>query len=171
MTKDSTAVLHPIAFGCCCTRGNKLRMHSHLGEGFSGNWSINKCQHMCFDQRFIWVTDCYALKLILSYNGRSPAILCLQMHCMCWDMDIIHCNDNFLANANYFSRLGANLCYDPCFASISDKSMHSNYVLHCPWTCLCNQRTCHITVVPAFGVSMNPVMALTQQKIFVDVTN
>jgi hypothetical protein len=42
MTKESSAVLRPVAFGgqrCC---GNKICLHSHLNEGFAGNWAINK---------------------------------------------------------------------------------------------------------------------------------
>ncbi len=35
------------------------------------------------------------------------------MHFMCWDMEIEHRNDDWLTDADYFSRLGANLCYDP----------------------------------------------------------
>ena len=35
------------------------------------------------------------------------------MQFMCWDMDIEHRNDTFLANADYWSRLGADLCSDP----------------------------------------------------------
>ena len=42
MTKQSQTMLHPVAFGCCCTRGNKTCLHSHLGEGFAGNCFINK---------------------------------------------------------------------------------------------------------------------------------
>ena len=34
------------------------------------------------------------------------------MHFMCWDMDIKHRNDHWLTNANYFSCLGADLCFD-----------------------------------------------------------
>ena len=113
MTANSKAVLHPVAFGCRRTRGKERSLHSHLGEGFSGNWSINKCRHMCFGQRFVWVTDCYALKYILSYDGRNPAILRLQMRFLCWDMDINHRNDHFLGDVNYFLRLGVDLCYDP----------------------------------------------------------
>jgi hypothetical protein len=75
MTKDSMAVLHPVAFGARRCRGNKVRLHSHLGEGFSGDWAMNKCRHMLFGQRFVWTTDCYAIKFILSYNGANPAIL------------------------------------------------------------------------------------------------
>jgi hypothetical protein len=42
MTKESSAVLCPVAFGGqhCCS--NKIRLHSHLGEGFAGDWAINK---------------------------------------------------------------------------------------------------------------------------------
>ena len=112
MTKVSTAVLHPVAFGCCRTRSNKKRLHSHLGECFSGDWAINKCHHMCFGQRFTWTTDCHTIKFILSYDGRNPAILRLQMRFMCWDMDIKHRNDIHLADADYFSWLGSDLCYD-----------------------------------------------------------
>ncbi len=68
---------------------------------------------MCFGQRFTWVTDCYALKFILSYDGRNFAILHLQMRFMCWDMDIEHRNDIHLTDADYWSRLGADICYDP----------------------------------------------------------
>jgi hypothetical protein len=35
MTKTSSAVLHPVAFGCRRTRGNETKLHSHLGEGFA----------------------------------------------------------------------------------------------------------------------------------------
>jgi len=113
MTNASTAVLHPVAFGCRRTRGNEKRLHSHLGEAFTGDVAINKSRHMCFGQRFVWVTDCYALKFILSYDGRNPAILRLQMRFMCWDMVIEHRNDTWLTDADYFSRLGADLCFDP----------------------------------------------------------
>ncbi len=113
MTKDSTALLHPVAFGCRRMCGNKQRLHSHLGEVFSGDYAIIKCCHMAFGKRFVWVTACYALKFILSYDGRNPAILHLQMHFMCWDMIIKHRNNLCLTNANYFSQLGADLCFDP----------------------------------------------------------
>jgi hypothetical protein len=77
MTKDSMAVLHPVAFGAMCCCDNKVRLHSHLGKGFSGDWTMNKCRHMLFGQRFVWTTDCYAIKFIISYNGANLAILCL----------------------------------------------------------------------------------------------
>jgi hypothetical protein len=113
MTKTSSAVLHPVAFGCRQTRGNETKLHSHLGEGFAGDWAINKNRHMCFGQRFTWVTDYYAIKFNLSYDGRNPSILRLQMRFMCWDMDIEHRNDTFLGDADYWSRLGEDLCFDP----------------------------------------------------------
>ena len=74
MTKGSKATLRPICFGARRSRGNKIRLHSHLGEGFSGDYAINKCRQYVFGQRFVWVTDCYAIKFILSYEGGNPAI-------------------------------------------------------------------------------------------------
>jgi hypothetical protein len=32
---------------------------------------------------------------------------------MCWDMVVEHCNNHCLADANYFLRVRADLCYDP----------------------------------------------------------
>jgi len=115
MTKDGGGILHPVVFGSRRTRGNKKHLHSYLGEGFAGDWAINKIRHMCFGRRFVWVTDCYAVKFILSYNGSNPAILRLQMRLLCWDVDIVHRSNNFLVDADYWSRLGKDLCYDPSF--------------------------------------------------------
>ncbi len=84
------AVLHPVAFGAKRCRKNEVWLHSHLCEGFSGDWAMNKCHHMLSGKRFVWTTDCYVIKIILSYNGANPAILCLQMCLMCWDVDIVH---------------------------------------------------------------------------------
>jgi hypothetical protein len=109
----SQLTLHPIAFGCRRIRGNKKRLHSHLGEGFAGDWAINKIRHLIFCREFTWVTDCYALRFILSYDGNNPAILCLQMRLMCWSMTIIHRPGTVLTSADYFSHLGADLCFDP----------------------------------------------------------
>jgi hypothetical protein len=117
MTKTSAAVLHPVASGCRRTRGNKTRLHSHHCEGFARDWAINKNRHMCFGQRFTWVTDCYAIKFVLSYDGCNPSILHLQMWLMCWDMDIEHRNNIFLMDADYWSHLGINLCFDPLLKS------------------------------------------------------
>jgi hypothetical protein len=85
-----------------------LEKLGHIRQIHGGGW-----RHMCFGQRFVWLTDCYALKFILSYDGKNPAILQLQMRFMCWDMIIEHRNDVCLTDADYFSHLGADLCYDP----------------------------------------------------------
>jgi hypothetical protein len=127
MASSSAAVLHPVAFSARRSRGNAVRLHSHLGKGFAGDWAINKCRHMLFGQQFVWATDCYAIKFILFYDGTNPAILRLQMRLMCWDVDIVHQNDNYLVDADYWSRLGANLCFDPLLKKYLElnKSLHS----------------------------------------------
>ena len=115
MTKESSAILRPVCFGGQKSRGNEVRLHSHLGEIFAGNYGMNKCRHMLFGQRFVWVTDCYAAKFVLSYVGANLAILRLQMRLMCWDVDIVHRNDHYIADADYWLQLGADLCFDPLF--------------------------------------------------------
>jgi hypothetical protein len=61
------------------------------------------------------VTDCYAIKFILLYEGGNPAILRLQMRLMCWDVDIVHRPDVELVDADYWSQLGADLNFDPLY--------------------------------------------------------
>jgi len=39
---------------------------------------------------------------------------------MCWDMDIVHCNDIYLTDTDYWSRLGEDICYDPLFKAHLD---------------------------------------------------
>ena len=115
LTKTNGGVLHPVAFGSRRTRGNKKNLHLYLGERFAGNWAMNKVHHMCYGRRFVWVTDCYAVKFLLSYDGANQAILRLQMRLMGWDVDIVHRTNDYLVDANYWSRLDSDLCYDPSF--------------------------------------------------------
>ena len=49
----------------------------------------------------------------MSYDGPNPVLLRLQMRFMMWSMDIQHRPDKHLVDADYFSRCGADLCYDP----------------------------------------------------------
>jgi hypothetical protein len=139
MTKDSTALLHLVAFGCHRWCGNKKRLRSHLGEAFLGGYAINKCCHMAFGQRFVWVTDCYALNFILSYDGQNPAILHIQMRFMRWDMVIEHRNDVCLTNVDYFSRLGTDLCFDPLL---------NEYVQQVDAICHCSPALMELPIVP-----------------------
>eukprot|EP00956_Cyclotella_meneghiniana_P020963 scaffold37640_cov83-Cyclotella_meneghiniana.AAC.2 len=110
---NAKLTLHPISFGCRRTRGNENRLHSHLGEGFAGDWAINKCRLYTWGRTFTWLTDCYALRFIMSYDGNNAAILRLQMRLMCWDMTIEHRPGTTMSSPDYLSRLGSDLCFDP----------------------------------------------------------
>jgi hypothetical protein len=79
LMKTNDGVLYPVTFGSLRTRGNEKFLHLYLGEGFAGDWAMNKVHHMCFGCRFVWVTDCYAIKFLSSYDGANQAILRLQM--------------------------------------------------------------------------------------------
>jgi hypothetical protein len=37
------------------------------------------------------------------------------MRLMCWDVDIVHCPDSELVDADYWSRLGTDIEFDPIF--------------------------------------------------------
>ncbi len=79
LTKTNGDALYPVAFGSRRCRGNERFLHSYLDEGITADWAMNKVRHMYYGRRFVWVTDCYAVKFILSYDGANQAILCLQM--------------------------------------------------------------------------------------------
>ena len=81
---------------------------------------MKKCHHYLFGQQFVWVADCYTIRFILSYEGANHAILCLQMCLMGWDVDIVHRNDHYITNADYWLLLGADLCFDPLFKNYLD---------------------------------------------------
>ena len=68
---------------------------------------------MLFGQRFVWVTDCYTIKFILSYKGGNSSLLRLQLRLLCWDIDIVHRPDTELIDANYWLCLGVDLDFDP----------------------------------------------------------
>jgi hypothetical protein len=129
MSKDSSAVLCPVAFGSRRCRGNEVRLHSHLGKGFAGNRAINKKCHYIFGTRFDWVTDCYPVRFILSYDRNNPAILWLQMRLMCWDVIIVHWNNTYLADADYWLCLGEDICFDPHFRDYLQfvQRLHTTY--------------------------------------------
>ncbi len=57
------------------------------------------------------------MKFILSYDGANQAILRIQIRLMGWDVDIVHRRNDHLVDADYWSRLDCNLCYDPSFRS------------------------------------------------------
>ena len=57
------------------------------------------------------------LGFILTYDGNNPVLLRLQMRFMMWACDIIHRNAEFLGDADYLSRLVADLDYDPLMLS------------------------------------------------------
>jgi hypothetical protein len=170
MTKDGGGILHPVAFGSRRTRGNEKQLHSYLGEGFTGDWAINKIRHMCFGHRFVWVTDCYAVKFILLYDGSNPTILQLQMRLMCWDVNIVHRTNNFLVDADYWSRLNANLCYDPTFCKYL-QFVSSFCTTHPPPTALpmkpenmpyyCRPRICHLDDLEDADANVAAVSLLT----------
>jgi hypothetical protein len=81
---------------------------------------MKKCCNYLFGQQFVWVTNCYAIKFIFSYDGANHAILRLQMRLMGWDVNIIHRNDHCITDADYWSPLGADLCFDPLFKTYLD---------------------------------------------------
>jgi hypothetical protein len=95
---------------------------------------------MLFGQRFVWVTDCYAAKLVLSYKDTNPAVLRLQMRPMCWDVGILHRPESGLVNANYWSTLGTDIKYHPLLHDYLEFTMKT-----CPLylqSYLCVQRIC-----------------------------
>ena len=108
---NSNLKLQTSSFGSRAARGRESSLHSHLGEGFALNWAINKNRGKLYGVRFTSLTDCYALRFILTYNGPNAVILRLQMRLMMWAMDLHHRPGTEMI-ADYWSRLGTDLCFD-----------------------------------------------------------
>ena len=117
MMPDAKCRLRPVCFGSRKCRGKESKLHSHLGEGFCGDWAINKNRARLYGRRFTWITDCHALRFIMTYDGPNPVLLRLQMRFMMWSMDIIHRIAKWLTDADYFSRCGTDLCFDPLYSN------------------------------------------------------
>ncbi len=90
---------------------------------------------MLLGTRFVWVTDCYAICFILSYEGNNPAILHLKMRLMCWDMGIVHWNDIHLTEVDYWSRLDKDICFDPHFKEYLDFNWRPMCPENMPYYC------------------------------------
>jgi len=75
----STLRFHATGFGSPTTRGRESCLHSHLGEAFALDWAIHKNRAKLWGIRFTALTDCMALRFIMTYDGPNPVLLCLQM--------------------------------------------------------------------------------------------
>ena len=109
--------LKPVCFGSRRCKGFETRLHSYLGEGFTGDWGLSKCTHYLWGLRNTWITDQYALVFLLTYDGDNAPVRRLQMRIMNYFVDIVHRNARFLAPADYGSRHGGDMWWDPLIAS------------------------------------------------------
>ena len=82
LKENSKSLLRTTGFGSRKTRGRESSLHSHLGEDFILDWSINMQRAKLQGVRFTAIIDCYALMFILSYDGPNTVILRLQMRLM-----------------------------------------------------------------------------------------
>ena len=82
-TDDPLIRLRPIGFGSRRSKGRESVLHSHLGEAFALDWAINKNRNKLFGQMFTAITDNYALRFIMTYDGANAVLLRLQQRFMC----------------------------------------------------------------------------------------
>ena len=120
----STLKLRSTGFGSRTTRGRENMLHSHLGEGFALDWAIHKNRHKLWGTRFTSITDCYALRFILSYDGPNAVLLRLQMRIQLWALDLYHRPADRLITPDYLSRFGASLCYDELSRTYLNKTVN-----------------------------------------------
>jgi hypothetical protein len=97
------------------------------------------------------VTDCYAVKFLLSYDGGNPAILWLHMRLMCWDVDIVHRPDLHLVDADYWARLGVKVDFDPLFQDYLDYTLKLRKSHAAPTDLPMRPEICCTTAAPVFS--------------------
>ena len=71
----STLCLRSTGFGSRTTRGRKSSLHSHLEEAFALDWAIHRHRAKLWGVRYTALTDCFALRFILTYDGSNPVLL------------------------------------------------------------------------------------------------
>ena len=108
--------LRPIALGSRRCKGRERYLHSYIGEGKAGWWGLRKCHHYMWGMRSTWCTDGSAITFILTYDGTNGPILRLQMGLNLMHVDIIHRNAKWIIDADYMSRHGGSLWFDPLLA-------------------------------------------------------
>jgi hypothetical protein len=101
---------------------------------------------MLFGQHFIWVTDFYATKFVLFYDGTNPKILQLQMCHMRWDVNIVHSPNVQLIDADHWSWLGVDIKFNPLQCNYINFTMKTCTANLPPTKYLCILRTCLTTV-------------------------
>ena len=120
----TTLRLRTTGFGSRATKGREKFLHSHLGEAFALDWAIHKNRAKLWGVRFTALTDCYALRFILSYDGTNPVLLRQQMRFQLWAMDLYHRSGFLMVSPDYFSRTGANLCFDELTRLYLDRTIN-----------------------------------------------
>jgi hypothetical protein len=116
MTLTSKGTLHSVAFGSWRTGGSESHLHSYLGEIFAGDWAMGVNVAICCSGIMLFGSQTVTLLDFFSHTtGSNWTVKHLEIHIMGLDFDIIHWANNYLVNADYWSRLNSDLCYDPTF--------------------------------------------------------
>jgi hypothetical protein len=105
--------LLPIAFGSRKTIGNEEHFHSHPGECLAATWGAIKNRHFLWGRPFTLMTDCAAIRWLMTYKGNNHAVICLQLELLAYWFTIAVRPGTMLEDANYFSRLGEDVHIDP----------------------------------------------------------
>ena len=66
--------LKPVCFGSRRCKGYETKLHSYLGEGFTGDWGLSKTSHYLWGLRNTWITDQYTLLFLLTYDGDNAPV-------------------------------------------------------------------------------------------------
>jgi hypothetical protein len=105
--------LLPVAFGSRKTKGNEEHFHSHPGESLAASWGMTKNWHFLWGREFSLMTDYRALIWLMDNKGHNHAVRRLQLEMLGYAFTIVNRPGAMLEDANYFSRLGADIHVDP----------------------------------------------------------
>jgi hypothetical protein len=104
--------LHPVAFGGRKSVGNEKHFHSHPGESLAAAWAAVKNRHFLWGRTLSLLSDCRAIMWLMNYKGHNHAIMRLQLEMAGYWFTTTH-RSGTIADADYFSHLGADIHIDP----------------------------------------------------------
>ena len=105
--------LLPCSFGSRKCMEREKHYHSYYGEAMAFKFGIIKTNILLHGRPFTGITNCVALKWLMTYNGLNSVIQRLQMELMTWWFTLHHRPNRMTVDANYWSCLNQMMHIDP----------------------------------------------------------
>ena len=108
------------------THGNEKFYHSYVGEATCGHFAmLCECYYL-WGKEFTWLTDCWGLHWILSYDGPNHTIHCWLIEFSTFSFHVFHHHAHLMIEGDTLSHLHQP---DPlCVQYTNDATHFKNFI-------------------------------------------